>query len=219
MPPRFVIAQATEVAALALAMVAAACCGADAGQVYTHSPLTLHGGPGDGFTVTDRVDSGTQIDVLWCNASSSWCLVQHDTGQGWAPLNSLKVQQGSASDDDTSVDPEPGSSFLKPGKGKGNASVADASNGAGGKSGGGALGNNGRGDSDGNSGSNDNSGNHGNSGHNNGNGNGRGNDDGGSSGGSLGADASLGGGDGLGGGNGLGVSVSGSHGALKLSGH
>lgn len=93
-PPRLLV-RATEVAGFALVMIAAACCGAHAGELYTHSPLTLHGGPGDGFAITDQVDTGSQIDVLWCNGSSSWCLVEHTTGQGWAPMTSLKPASAS----------------------------------------------------------------------------------------------------------------------------
>jgi hypothetical protein len=87
-PPRLLIVT-TEVVGLTFLAAVAIIPASHAGQLFTHSPLALRGGPGDAFAVTQQVDSGTEIDVLWCNGGSSWCLVQHDTGQGWAPLTSL----------------------------------------------------------------------------------------------------------------------------------
>ena len=119
-PPRF-LCRATEVATLTFAITAALGGAAHAGKLYTHSALTLHGGPGDGFAVTDRVDTGTQIDVLWCNAGSSWCLVQHETGQGWAPLNSLRSAGGGGNRSDSGGSTGDGRAVVR------SANVADTS--------------------------------------------------------------------------------------------
>ena len=207
-PPRLFI-MATEVVGLFLFAAAAGISAARAGQIYTHSPLTLRGGPDDGFAVTEKVDSGTQIDVLWCNGGSSWCLVQHETGQGWAPITSLKadgmaspgLSRGLGDDDD-----DPGNARIrKPGRG---ADVADNSPDSGRGSdrssarGSSATGSIGRGGSDnGNSGAG--AGNNG-----GGRGNGNGNGGGGSNHGGVAASVSVGGG-------GVGVSISAGRGSVR----
>jgi uncharacterized protein YraI len=72
-------------AGLALAPAVAA-----AGELYAHSDLTLHAGPGEQFGGAGALDRGARITVLWCNASADWCLVRHAADEGWVPMAAIR---------------------------------------------------------------------------------------------------------------------------------
>jgi uncharacterized protein YraI len=79
---------------------------ARATQLLVHQPLTLHGGPGTAFSVLATLASGTKVEVLWCNAQASWCLVENGEVEGWAPRAELITHDASsapASGDKTST--------------------------------------------------------------------------------------------------------------------
>jgi uncharacterized protein YraI len=70
--------------------------GARATQLLVHQPLTLHGGPGAAFSVLATLASGTKVEVLWCNAEASWCLVENGEVEGWAPRAELITRDASS---------------------------------------------------------------------------------------------------------------------------
>lgn len=70
--------------------------GARATQLLVHQPLTLHGGPGTAFSVLATLASGTKVDVLWCNAEATWCLVEDGAVEGWAPRAELITRDASS---------------------------------------------------------------------------------------------------------------------------
>lgn len=66
-----------------------------ASELNAHTPLTLRSGPGERFGVHSTLQPGARIDVLWCNAEATWCLVQGEgNGQGWAPITKLQAGAG-----------------------------------------------------------------------------------------------------------------------------
>lgn len=69
---------------------------ARATQLLVHQPLTLHGGPGTAFSVLATLSSGTKVEVLWCNAQASWCLVENGDIEGWAPRAELITHDASS---------------------------------------------------------------------------------------------------------------------------
>jgi uncharacterized protein YraI len=69
---------------------------ARATQLLVHQPLTLHGGPGTAFSVLATLASGTKVEVLWCNAQASWCLVENGEVEGWAPRAELITHDASS---------------------------------------------------------------------------------------------------------------------------
>jgi uncharacterized protein YraI len=69
---------------------------ARATQLLVHQPLTLHGGPGTAFSVLATLASGTKVEVLWCNAKASWCLVENGDVEGWAPRAELITHDASS---------------------------------------------------------------------------------------------------------------------------
>jgi uncharacterized protein YraI len=69
---------------------------ARATQLLVHQPLTLHGGPGTAFSVLATLASGTRVEVLWCNAQASWCLVENGDVEGWAPRAELITHDASS---------------------------------------------------------------------------------------------------------------------------
>jgi len=89
---------------------------ARATQLLVHQPLTLHGGPGSAFSVLATLASGTKVEVLWCNAEASWCLVDNGEVEGWAPRAELITRDASAN---------------QPASGKASSSGATASSGGG----------------------------------------------------------------------------------------
>jgi len=72
--------------------------GARATQLLVHQPLTLHGGPGTAFSVLATLASGTKVEVLWCNAQASWCLVENGEVEGWAPRAELITRDASSAE-------------------------------------------------------------------------------------------------------------------------
>src|SRR3569623_197750 len=71
------------------------------GQLYTHDQVTLRRGPNVRFVALGALPAGTEVNVLWCTASTEWCMVQRGGLQGWAPVASLKSSglDGSGSND------------------------------------------------------------------------------------------------------------------------
>ena len=61
-----------------------------AGQLYAHSDIELHSGPGPKFHVLGSVPQGTAITVLWCNGTADWCLLDDGIDQGWAMIDQIR---------------------------------------------------------------------------------------------------------------------------------
>jgi uncharacterized protein YraI len=80
--------------AVALGLVLFGVPGARATQILVHGPLSLYGGPGEAFSVLATVAAGAKVEVLWCNAEASWCLVQNGAAEGWAPRDALVTKGG-----------------------------------------------------------------------------------------------------------------------------
>jgi hypothetical protein len=73
------------------ALLAASAGASTAGEVRTRDQLILHSGPSPRFVVLGVLSTGTNVRVLWCNASAEWCKVDASGLQGWTPFAELKL--------------------------------------------------------------------------------------------------------------------------------
>ena len=69
---------------------------AEARELFAHTELSLHRGPGEKFTVLTTVSRGSKFSVLWCNASADWCLVEEGLLQGWVPIDDIRARNTAA---------------------------------------------------------------------------------------------------------------------------
>jgi hypothetical protein len=81
----------------ALASVLPGSCAALASQLVAHAPITLFRGPGGGFRPTGTLAANSELNVLWCTGDATWCLVQGDEAEGWAPSASLTSRNAATS--------------------------------------------------------------------------------------------------------------------------
>jgi uncharacterized protein YgiM (DUF1202 family) len=72
--------------------------GARATQVVAHQPLTLYGGPSDAFSALATIATGAKVEILWCNAEATWCLVQNSGAEGWVPRGDLVTKNASSAE-------------------------------------------------------------------------------------------------------------------------
>lgn len=79
---------------MALGLMLLGSSGVRATQILAHAPLTLYGGPGDAFSVLATLAAGAKVEILWCNAEATWCRVQNDSVEGWAPRDALVTKKG-----------------------------------------------------------------------------------------------------------------------------
>ena len=58
-------------------------------ELVAHRLIALFQGPGEGFRQTGKIAADSKVNVLWCNGDASWCLVQGEDAEGWAPSASV----------------------------------------------------------------------------------------------------------------------------------
>lgn len=93
-PARLLTALTTALLALAIAQAPAMALSESGTHAWSTNTLTLRSGPGTNYAVTGEIAGDLAIKVLRCE--ELWCLVDGDTGHGWASTHSISYGKTSA---------------------------------------------------------------------------------------------------------------------------
>lgn len=87
LPARLLTALSAVLLALIIGQAPAMAASESGTHAWSTNTLTLRGGPGTNYAVTGEIGADLAIKVLRCE--ELWCLVDGDTGRGWAGTHSI----------------------------------------------------------------------------------------------------------------------------------